>query len=750
MNTIALQLRYRAPAPVRLKLAQANAVRLSCEWADAATLPAAFDLVAEIHTSRTVAPGSTPLAAQLVPNLTSASADPWVIEFSGAQLNHPIPNPPTRRLWMVVYLRTASAPVTVAAAEIELEYHAISGITPAPPTPAIYLTPEAAAELFASIDDVDALTDRVTSLEQMEGGGAQADWNATTGPSVILNKPSLGNSSSRNTGTGAGDVATGNHTHSSTSQIAGLDTALAGKADLSGGKLLASQLPDLAITQWLGTAANQSAMLALVGQRGDWCARTDDGKVYIVTAEPSSSIGNWTSLSYPTAPVLSVAGRTGSITLGIGDINGLQGVLDVKVNSDALQALAFRDTIGTGQIDDGAVTNGKLSVMAAATLKGSIAGGTPADLTAAQVTALLDNFTSAFKGLVPASAGGTTNFLRADGAWGAPPTGGSPGGGNGQLQFNNAGSFNGVSGSIVSGSELTLAGGISLVNPTAATVGVQQSSPVLRLQGAGWTTGSGGVSRATEWRAYHTSIAGTTNPTTHLWIEGRVSGGGWVQMLRFQTGENGNNIFANGTSIDVGNISCYQIDCTGTVRVGGTNFGVRVRSGDQYQFSSSSSNSFTAADLFLGRRAAANLRLGAADASTGIVAQTISVQSATGENISAAAAVFSLDGAQGTGTAAGGDVRIRVSPNGSTGSSQNALTEAVRFRATDLATQCAGAVIASGPVVLPSFTVSTVPSASLWTRGLIYVTDDVGGSTPAFSDGTNWRRVADRAVVSTP
>ena len=39
---------------------------------------------------------------------------------------------------------------------------------------------------------------------------------------------------------------------------------------------------------------------------------------------------------------------------------------------------------------------------------------------AAAQTALLNNFTSALKGLVPASGGGTTNFLRADGAWAAP------------------------------------------------------------------------------------------------------------------------------------------------------------------------------------------------------------------------------------------------------------------------------------------------------------------------------------------
>ena len=53
----------------------------------------------------------------------------------------------------------------------------------------------------------------------------------------------------------------------------------------------------------------------------------------------------------------------------------------------------------------------------------------------------------------------------------------------------------------------------------------------------------------------------------------------------------------------------------------------------------------------------------------------------------------------------------------------------------------------SGPIKLPSFTVGTLPSAA-YDGGLIYVTDESGGEVPAFCDGTNFRRVTDRAVVS--
>lgn len=49
---------------------------------------------------------------------------------------------------------------------------------------------------------------------------------------------------------------------------------------------------------------------------------------------------------------------------------------------------------------------------------------------------------------------------------------------------------------------------------------------------------------------------------------------------------------------------------------------------------------------------------------------------------------------------------------------------------------------------LPTYTVATLPSASTNARGLIYVSNETGGAVPAFSDGTNWRRVTDRAIVS--
>lgn len=54
----------------------------------------------------------------------------------------------------------------------------------------------------------------------------------------------------------------------------------------------------------------------------------------------------------------------------------------------------------------------------------------------------------------------------------------------------------------------------------------------------------------------------------------------------------------------------------------------------------------------------------------------------------------------------------------------------------------------TGPVVLAAYLKAALPSAVTWINGVIIVSDEIGGRTMAFSDGTNWRRVQDRNIVS--
>jgi hypothetical protein len=62
--------------------------------------------------------------------------------------------------------------------------------------------------------------------------------------------------------------------------------------------------------------------------------------------------------------------------------------------------------------------------------------------------------------------------------------------------------------------------------------------------------------------------------------------------------------------------------------------------------------------------------------------------------------------------------------------------------------EVSGDIQSGGPVKLKSYTVAGVPAAASYTGAMVYVSNESGGATPAFSDGTNWRRVADRAIIS--
>lgn len=92
-------------------------------------------------------------------------------------------------------------------------------------------------------------------------------------------------------------------------------------------------------------------------------------------------------------------------------------------------------------IDSGVVSNAKLATVATGTFKGRTTAGTgaPEDLTATQATALLNTFTSSLKGLVPASGGGTSNFLRADGTFAVPPGTGVSDGDKGDITVSSSG-----------------------------------------------------------------------------------------------------------------------------------------------------------------------------------------------------------------------------------------------------------------------------------------------------------------------
>ena len=175
------------------------------------------------------------------------------------------------------------------------------------------------------------------------------------------------------------------------------------------------------------------------------------------------------------------------LAIGAADVSGLGALAtagSVDLTTQATGVLqAAQEPAHTGDVTNAAgslaltiaanaVSNAKLAQVATARIKGRKTAGTGdvEDLTGTEATALLDNFTSAAKGLAPASGGGTTNFLRADGTWAAPASGGAPGGSTTQMQFNNAGTFAGASEVLVENNQLRLATAGSVVAPAASGV----------------------------------------------------------------------------------------------------------------------------------------------------------------------------------------------------------------------------------------------------------------------------------------
>ena len=158
-----------------------------------------------------------------------------------------------------------------------------------------------------------------------------------------------------------------------------MTTALAAKADLVGGKLSTSQIPDLAVTEFLGVAASQSAMLALSGQKGDWCNRSDTGQMFIIIGDDPTDANDWAAVSYPASPVVSVAGKTGAVTLSQDDIgSGAVSATTVLGNSE-IKTTRFGTSSALGAASDAAFrvgtsadTKAKIGYDGSATLKSTV------------------------------------------------------------------------------------------------------------------------------------------------------------------------------------------------------------------------------------------------------------------------------------------------------------------------------------------------------------------------------------------
>ena len=117
-----------------------------------------------------------------------------------------------------------------------------------------------------------------------------------------------------------------------------------------GNKINPVYMDDLFITD-VFVVANQSAMLALDAQRGDFVVRTDMGKTFVLKQSPATTLANWVELQ-TTSDVVSVNKKTGAVTIEISDLDGLQEALNAKVEVTTYESeQEAQDTLIANKVD---------------------------------------------------------------------------------------------------------------------------------------------------------------------------------------------------------------------------------------------------------------------------------------------------------------------------------------------------------------------------------------------------------------
>lgn len=210
------------------------------------------------------------------------------------------------------------------------------------------------------------------------------------------------------TGTQAGSTVTGAYTAAgltmATARLLGRATASAGAAE------------EIGVGAGLSLSAGSLAC-TLTGL-------TDGDKGDIMVA---SSGASWTidggAVSYAKIQAVSATDRLlGRATAGAGVIEEITCTAAGRALLDDASAAAQRTTLGAA--GSGAIGASGLTMATARILgRTTAATGAVEELTGTSATAMLDAFTSSLKGLVPASGGGTTKFLRADGTFVDPIAG---------------------------------------------------------------------------------------------------------------------------------------------------------------------------------------------------------------------------------------------------------------------------------------------------------------------------------------
>jgi len=409
-------------------------------------------------------------------------------------------------------------------------------------------------------------------------------------------------------------------------------------------------------------------------------------------------------------------------TAGIGPVKKTALQLKTYVSNSPTLVTPALGTPASGTLTNctGLPVGGIASIAATSFVANSTgAGASPSAVSAATATSILsamvgDSGAGGTKGLVPAPGAGDSaagKFLNAGGTWTVPAGGGgSPGGSGTEVQYRaGVSTFGAMSGSAWDNTNQALS-----LTSTGGGTGITTSNPILNLAQT-WNAG------AVTFTGLKFNVTSTASSASSLLVD-LQTGGASQFSVRKDGVVTASNSFTT-TALNVGMLSAG-------IFVGNTaNFGF-----------SSGSSVFAATDVYLSRAAAASLQIGAADVSSGAVAQTLTVQSNTGA--ATTGPDFSIVGSGGLTT--GGNILIQ--------------TKATTTGATQLKITPSGGVLAvnaTGGIGYGTGAGGTVTQATSRTTGVtlnkvsgqITMFTAAGSATPATFTVTNSAVAATDVVV---
>lgn len=294
-------------------------------------------------------------------------------------------------------------------------------------------------------------------------------------------------------------------------------------------------------------------------------------------------------------------------------------------------------------------------------------------------------------------------------------SGASPAGSGSEIQARSSGTtFQAVTGSSISGGDITIAGkathsqavaltatdGVVLATTTVATVGAQKMSPRLRLQASGWKTTATAAAQNVEASIDLLPVQGAAAPTGLININTAINGGAFANVATIDTSGNLRLGAGSSTQTALGPLGGNA----------GTGFWFNTSSGVEVTYSYLGFQNFTIGNAYTRHRSDGVIGVSSTSDSTGTTDTSLSRISA---------------GLWGAGTGAPGSFAGSIKAKNITAS--------------------------GGIVSLGSFIVSTLPSAATTPGGLAYITDSLaaavlnsavvgGGSAKALalSDGSAW------------